>query len=184
MPKGSPPSYLASMPATDQGSPSGRYTLVPRTLIFLIRQDQVLLIKGAPTKRLWANRYNGLGGHIEQGEDVLTAAQRELYEETGLNAPDLRLCGVITIDTGQETGIGIYVLRGEIVHGELRPSAEGTLEWVNCQEILALPLVEDLPHLLPRVLAMQTSQAPFSAHYHYAEDGALIITFFGGAQHG
>ena len=51
--------------------------LIPRTLIFLTCRDLVLLLKGAPHKRLWANRYNGIGGHIERGEDVLTAAQRD-----------------------------------------------------------------------------------------------------------
>lgn len=172
------------MPAADQGSSSGRYTLVPRTLIFLTRDDQVLLIKGSPNKRLWANRYNGLGGHIERGEDIISAAQRELYEEAGLAAIDLFLCGVITIDTGKEVGIGIYVLRGETLHGDLHPSSEGALEWVKNQDILALPLVEDLPHLLPRVLAAQTGAPPFSAHYRYTECEKLVITFYEGVQHG
>ena len=66
------------MPSSDQGVTHDRYTLIPRTLIFLTRGERVLLLKGAPHKRLWANRYNGVGGHIERGEDVLTSARREL----------------------------------------------------------------------------------------------------------
>jgi len=84
------------MPSSDQGVTRDRYTLIPRTLIFLTRGERVLLLKGAPHKRLWADRYNGLGGHIERGEDVLTSARRELAEETGLQCPGLWLCGVIT----------------------------------------------------------------------------------------
>ena len=38
------------MPASDQGNLTERYHLVPRTLIFLTRGRQVLLIKGAPHK--------------------------------------------------------------------------------------------------------------------------------------
>jgi hypothetical protein len=44
------------MPARDQGVTCDRYTLIPRTLIFLTRNDQVLLLKGATHKHLWANR--------------------------------------------------------------------------------------------------------------------------------
>jgi 8-oxo-dGTP diphosphatase len=166
------------MPSYDQGVIHDRYTLIPRTLIFLTRGERVLLLMGAPNKRLWANRFNGVGGHIERGEDVLTSARRELAEETGLDVPDLWLCGVITVDTGQDTGIGIYVLRGECNTGEVRPSSEGRLEWVSFAELLEKPLVEDLYQVLPRVLQMQPGDSPFSAHYHYDENGEMVIRFY------
>jgi 8-oxo-dGTP diphosphatase len=170
------------MPASDQGVTHDRYTLIPRTLIFLTRGERVLLLKGAPHKRLWASRYNGVGGHVERGEDVLTAARRELVEETGLEVPDLWLCGVITVDTGENTGIGIFVLRGECANQlnckeEPASSPEGTLEWVPTSEINHLPLVEDLYTLLPRVLAMQKGDPPLSAQYFYDDTGKLAIRF-------
>jgi len=49
------------MPQSDQGITRDRYMLIPRTIIFLRRGDSFLLIKGAPTKRLWAGKYNGVG---------------------------------------------------------------------------------------------------------------------------
>jgi 8-oxo-dGTP diphosphatase len=165
------------MPSSDQGVTRDRYTLIPRTLIFLTRGERVLLLRGAPHKRLWANRYNGVGGHIERGEDVLTSARRELAEETGLKASDLWLCGVITVDTGQDTGISIYVLKGDCPIGEVHASSEGTLEWVAFAEALEKPLVEDLYQLLPRVLQMQPGDPPFSAIYHYDQEGKMVVRF-------
>ncbi len=165
------------MPVSDQGVSSDRYTLIPRTLIFLTRGGSVLLLKGGPEKRLWANLYNGVGGHIERGEDVLTAARRELAEETGLQVKALWLCGTVTIDTGENTGIALYILRGEHPDGEPTPSPEGALEWIPISEILNFPLVEDLYTLLPRILALEPGDPPLSAHYAYNEQDQLIITF-------
>ncbi len=164
------------MPANEQGVNRERYMLVPRTLIFLFRGDNVLLLRGASTKRLWAGLFNGVGGHVEQGEDVDTAARRELFEETGLMPDKLWLCGTLTVDTDTNPGVCVFVFKGESQGLKLPESREGSLEWVKVSNLAQLPLVSDLPVLLPKILSMQPGDEPFSAHSWYDKAGQLIVT--------
>ncbi len=141
-----------------------------------MRGDSVLLLKGAPRKRLWANKYNGIGWHVERGEDALTAARRELLEETGLSA-DLRLAGTVTVDAGENIGVGLYVFTGECLDGEPRGGAEGTLEWLSASELAARPLVEDVAILLGRIRFMRADDPPFAARSFYDAEGKLKVLF-------
>ena len=165
------------MPVSEQGIFTDRYTLIPRALIFVTREESVLLIKGASNKRVWPNLYNGIGGHIEPGESVLEGAKREFLEETGLTLESPWLAGIITIDTGQTPGIGMYVFRGNTGTGNLVHSEEGQLEWVPITNLTDLPLVEDLPVLLPEILQIPWDGSPIFANYSYDQGQKLQIRF-------
>jgi len=93
-------SHLKSYDQDDQGvdKSADRYKAVPRTLCFITHGDEVLLLRGAHTKRIWPDKYNGVGGHVEADEDIYTSAMREMCEETGLDVADVRLRGILNID--------------------------------------------------------------------------------------
>lgn len=166
------------MGVLEQGSTSGRYSLVPRVLIFPINEDgQVLLLKGASDKRIWPNLWNGLGGHVERGESILEAAVRELREEAGIEGAQWTLCGQVLVDTGTNPGILFYVYKVRNLSGALCPSAEGGLGWFVREEALQMKLVEDLYTLLPMVLRHRPKELPFWGFYRYDEFGQLLMEF-------
>ncbi len=171
------------MPKQDQGIDVSlrrqRYTVIPRTLVFITRGDRILLLRGSSQKRIWANKYNGIGGHIERDEDIYSAALREVHEETGLTVENLRLAGLINVDGDQPTGIMLFVFTAQSRAGDPISTEEGTPEWIERGQLTQIDLVEDLPVILPRALELPPHAAPFFAHYHYDEQERLIIQFAG-----
>lgn len=160
----------------EQFNGRGRYTVIPRTLIFLRHGDAVLLLKGAPTKRLWAGRYNGLGGHVEAGETIAAAAWRELREEAGITAAqvaDFALRALINVE-GTPHGVLLCVFTGQALTRTIVGSVEGTPEWLPLADLERLDLV-DGDHLLPRVLGESGLLFGHQRHDTAARAGALTL---------
>ncbi|MBN1953868.1 MAG: NUDIX domain-containing protein [Anaerolineae bacterium] len=156
---------------------TGRYLALPRVLCLITAGEQLLLLRGAPDKRIWPNLYNGVGGHVERGEDVRAAALREIAEETGLAVENLQLRGVVNI-APDETGVGVimFVFTAQAVGRAVRSSTEGAPVWVGPGQLEELDLVPDLPLILPRALGL--CQGLFFGHYSYDEEGQLVTCFF------
>ncbi len=155
-----------------------RYHVIPRTLCFVTHGEEVLLLLGGAKKRLWAGRYNGLGGHVEPGEDICTSARREVREEAGLEAHDVRLRCVVHADAGDPAaGILFFVFTAAADEKRVVPSEEGALEWWPVSALPVDRMVEDLPVLLPKVLAMGPADPPLFAAYSYDEEDRLVIRF-------
>ncbi len=166
------------MGAKDQGADAtdNRWLIIPRTVCFVTHGNDILLLKRGEHRRVFPGRYNGVGGHIERDEDPLSGAIREIHEETGLEVSNIRFRGVIHVDTGLPTGIIVFVFSAEALNQLFVDSEEGTLEWVPRDRVYDLPLVEDLPLLLPLILDNSTEQ-PFFAHTSYDEHDHLVMVF-------
>jgi len=170
------------MGAPEQGADAiaGRWLTIPRTLCFVMNGDDVLLMRRAPHKRVFPNRYNGVGGHVERDEDPISSAKREVFEETGLVVHDLRLRAIHNIDAGMETGICMFVFTAVSDSREVRESDEGKLHWIPKTIVTQFDLVEDLPIILPGILDMTDSDAPLFVHVSYDEEDCIRLRFADG----
>jgi 8-oxo-dGTP diphosphatase len=149
---------------------------IPRVLCFITHGDDVLLLRGAPDKRLWANRYNGIGGHVEPGEDVYSAARREIQEEAGIPITELRLRGIITVAPERdEPGVLLFVFTAQALSRDVRASAEGQPVWVARDQIGTLDVVEDVPVVLKWALEMKPDDPIFAARSFRDERGNIRL---------
>ena len=164
---------------SDQRIDTKRYSVIPRTLAFILCGEDVLLIRYSDAKDKWAGKLNGLGGHIEKGEDPLRAVRRELREEAQLIVPDLALCGTVLIDTGGSPGVSLYIFLGHLP-SRIPPisSPEGELTWLPLRELESAPILEDIRILLPEAISSASRKSCFSAHYsiHSTEDIQISIS--------
>jgi 8-oxo-dGTP diphosphatase len=157
-----------------QGIQFGKHIVIPRVLIFIFRGKRVLLLKGAPDKKIWPGLFNGLGGHVEPDETPYTCAIRELEEESGLTGIPLELCSILHIDSTTEPGILVFVYKGEYLDGRLIPSGEGELHWIDPVDIPILPVVPDMRELLPRVIEWNQQDGIFYGRYFYKNSNLTI----------
>lgn len=97
------------------------------------------------------------GGHIEPGEDDITAAKRELYEETGAKEFTLDFVSIYTVATDEKASGG-YLFFADIQELAELPDYEMAEVMLLDQlpENLTYPLIQ--PHLFNQVLGWMTSQ--------------------------
>ena len=156
-----------------------RYTLSPRTLTFLRNGEDVLLIQRPPDARLFPGMFNGVGGHVERGENIMSAAQREIREETGLDVHNLRLRCILHVDEGADrAGVLVFVFVGHTERRDVVESSEGTLHWVPLTQINELNLIPDIPLILTRVLALPDNAQPvFARSVVSPDEGVWEVQF-------
>lgn len=95
------------------------YQVRVAVLVVAIKDGKVLLARRANTK--YMDGYYGLpGGHVEKQEKLEQAAARELFEETGLSAGQLKLFHVYQNNsTPERQYIGFVFLANQLT-GEMK----------------------------------------------------------------
>jgi len=136
------------------------YTPIVATLGYVLSADhnQVLMIhRNARSDDVHWGKYNGLGGKMEAGEDILSCMHREIREEAGIECLSTRLRGTINWPgfgkPGQpgEDWLGFIFVIDSYSGTPFSANSEGTLEWIPLADLLSLPLWEGDRLFLPLV---------------------------------
>ena len=140
------------------------YTPILATLGYILSLDgrRVLMIhRNRRPDDPHFGKYNGLGGKLDRGEDVMTCFRREVREESGLECEEIVLRGTISwpgFGKHGEDWFG-FIFRVDRFRGEpYTANAEGSLEWVEVERLLELPLWEGDRFFLPLVFERTESQ--------------------------
>jgi 8-oxo-dGTP diphosphatase len=119
-------------------------------------------------------KYNGLGGKLEANEDAAAGMRREIREEAGVECLQLSLRGTISwpgFGKHGEDWFGFLFLVTEFSGTPLDRNPEGTLEWIEIEEVINLPLWDGDRRFLP--LVFDADSRPFHGVMPY-RDGRML----------
>jgi 8-oxo-dGTP diphosphatase len=130
--------------------------------VFSPDRERVLMIhRNARPGDLHFGKYNGLGGKLEAGEDVVSGLCREIEEEAGIACEIVDLAGTISWPGFGKKGEDWFGFLFRIMQFRGTPFAsnpEGSLEWVEVKRVSSLPLWEGDRHFLPLIFDLTGPQ--------------------------
>lgn len=120
------------------------------TLLFIIEGGRILLIE--KKRGLGAGKINAPGGRLEPNESAFDAALRELKEEIGVEATNVRELGQVSFQFIDGYSLHCHVFRADTCVGAPIETDEANPFWVPLAEIPYEKMWADdatwLPHLI------------------------------------
>lgn len=110
---------------------------------YIFYQDSLLMFKRSETKKKFPGFWSIPGGHIDEGEDPLATAMREVKEETGvtISASDIQLKVVAMHHHLDRKELYVAFAFATRIHEEpkdLTHSEEGESSWVKKSDVFHL----------------------------------------------
>jgi 8-oxo-dGTP diphosphatase len=125
--------------------------MIMATLCYLKRDGKTLMVHRTKKENdMHMGKWNGLGGKLEAGETPEECAIREIREESGLRVTGPILKGILTFPGfANDEDWYAFIFLAHKFEGELIDSPEGTLKWIDDDELLDLNLWEGDRIFLP-----------------------------------
>lgn len=106
------------------------------------------------------------GGFIEFGEDFLSAARREVYEETGLVVEVEAIINVVSNFLAFDLQTLVIVLQGRVIGGDQAPGDDlEELQWVSSVEDLPAMAFDSDRHIVGRFFDGDLRPMPVDHEY-------------------
>lgn len=114
------------------------------TTLCYIEQDGKYLMMHRVKKEndLNKDKWIGVGGHFEADESPEECLLREVKEETGLTLESWKLRGIITFISDRWQTEYMFLYTADRFSGTMTECNEGTLEWVQKEDVCDLPIWE------------------------------------------
>lgn len=154
------------------------YKPILATLAYIVSPDRSKVLLVHRNKRqddIHFGKFNGLGGKVEPGEDIISSIKREIMEESGLQAENIVLRGTINWPGFGKEGQDWFgfIFRVDGFSGNLvTENPEGSLEWVDIARLAEINMWESDRVWLPMVFETENS-LPFHGVAPF-EDGKMI----------
>lgn len=122
------------------------------TLAYLLREDSVCL--GYKKRGFGEGNWNGYGGKLEEGESIIDATIREMFEESGVVITRENLEQVAVVEFIFEDGkhLEVHTFFVRTWEGEPNETEEMKPEWFKFPEIPYDKMWADDKHWFPRAL--------------------------------
>lgn len=133
---------------------------VPATIMFIVKDGQVLLIE--KKRGLGAGKINGPGGKIDPGETALESVIRETREELHVTPHEPRKLGELRFSMSDHPGIHCHVYRADDFSGTPTETDEAVPVWTPLDAIPYHRMWEDDRHWLPLLLDDRTFLGSFA----------------------
>lgn len=146
--------------------------IIPAVECYIVHDNKVLMHKRAEDKKKFPGYWIGPGGHIDQGEDPLTAAIREVKEETNVSVKpkDIQLKVVAFHHHLDRNEVWAeYLFRATIPSNQhIVDTHEGTSDWIEIKKLKSMknifpPSQIYLEHILDHHSGILYSYADFKA---------------------
>ncbi len=144
------------------------------TLLFVIKQDQVLLIR--KKRGLGAGKINGPGGHIEAGETPKACAIRETQEELLITPLNVQASGELFFHAEDMPRINGYVFIATDYRGTPTETAEAIPLWTPIADLPFDEMWDDDRLWLPAVLAGRVIKGWFTIAEERMLDSKILLS--------